>query len=125
MPAFLVDENLPRQLIQRAREQGHEARWVRDIMPGASDREILGELLRSEEHLVTRDIRFANTVFARIGMEEELSGVVLIREERMKQIRAAWRRYMRRDEYPQQSLVVLEAQQTRIRRLPPEEEDND
>jgi hypothetical protein len=44
-------------------------------MPGAGDREILRELLRSEEHLVTRDVRFANTVFARIGMEEALSGV--------------------------------------------------
>ena len=121
MTAFLVDENLPRQLIQRAREHGHEARWVRDIMPGASDREILDELLRSEEHLVTRDIRFANTVFARIGMEEALSGVVLIREERMRQIRSAWHRYVGRDEYPAQSLVVLEAQKTRIRRFPPEE----
>ena len=72
MPAFLVDENLPHQLVQRAHENGHEARWVRDIMPGASDREILRELLQSEEHLVTRDVRFANTVFARIGMEEAL-----------------------------------------------------
>ena len=71
MPAFLVDENLPHQLVQRAHENGHEARWVRDIMPGAGDREILRELLRSEEHLVTRDVRFANTVFARIGMEED------------------------------------------------------
>jgi predicted nuclease of predicted toxin-antitoxin system len=46
MPAFLVDENLPHQLVQRAHENGHEARWVRDIMPGAGDREILRELLR-------------------------------------------------------------------------------
>ena len=90
-------------------------------MPGAGDREILRELLRSEEHLVTRDVRFANTVFARIGMEEALSGVVLIREERMQQIRAARRRYVERDEYPWQSIVVLEAQQTRIRRFPQEE----
>ena len=118
MPAFLVDENLPHQLVRRAHENGHETRWVRDLMPGASDREILRELLRSEEHLVTRDVRFANTVFARIGMEEALSGVVLIREGRMQQVRAAWRRYVERDEYPRQSLVVLVAQKTRIRRLP-------
>ena len=118
MPAFFVDENLPHRFVQRAHENGHEARWVRDIMPGAGDREILRELLRSEEHLVTRDVRFANTVFARIGMEEALSGVVLIREERMQQVRAAWRRYVERDEYPRQSPVVLEAQKTRIRRFP-------
>ena len=94
---------------------------MRDIMPGASDREILRELLRSEEHLVTRDVRFANTVFACIGMEEALSGVVLIREERMQHVRAAWCHYVKRDEYPRQSLVVLEGQKTRIRRFPQEE----
>jgi hypothetical protein len=88
-------------------------------MPGASDREILGELLSSGEHLVTRDVRFANTVFARIGMEEDIPGVVLIREQRMKHIRAAWRRYVKRDTYPQESMVVLEAQRIRIRRFPP------
>ena len=93
-------------------------------MPGASDREIFAELLRSGEHLVTRDKRFANTVFARIGMAEALSGVVLIREEQMRQIRAAWCRYVGRNEYPDQSLVVLETQQTRIRRFP-SDEDND
>jgi hypothetical protein len=59
-----------------------------------------------------------------MGMERALSGVVLIREERMRQIRAAWRRYVGRDEYPDRSLVVLEAQQTRIRRFPPEEDDD-
>lgn len=121
MPAFLVDENLPHQLVQRAREEGHEARWVRDIMPSASDRKIFSELLRSGEHLVTRDVRFANTVFARIGLEEALSGVVLIRKERMSQIRLAWRRYVSREAYPDQSLVVLEAQKTRIREFPPDE----
>jgi hypothetical protein len=54
-------------------------------------------------------------------MEEELSGVVLIREERMQKVGAAWHHYVRREEYPQQALVVLEAQKTRIRRFPPEE----
>ncbi|MBB4062414.1 hypothetical protein [Salinibacter ruber] len=41
----------------------------------------------------------------------------------MRQIRAARHRTMGRDEYPAQSLVVLEAQKTRIRRFPPEEDD--
>ena len=42
----------------------------------------------------------------------------------MRQIRAAWHRSVARNEYPDQSLVVLEAQQTRIRRFPPEEGDD-
>ena len=122
MSVFLIDENLPHQLVQRAQENGHEARWVREVMPGASDRTIFSDLLQSGEHLVTRDVRFANTVFARMGLEEALSGVVLIREERMSQVRLAWRRYVERDEYPRESLVVLEAQKTRIRRFPQEGE---
>jgi predicted nuclease of predicted toxin-antitoxin system len=48
MPVFLVDGNLPRQLVKQAREHGHEERWVRTVMPGAGDREILNELTRSE-----------------------------------------------------------------------------
>ena len=86
-------------------------------MPGASDREILNELLSSGEHRVTRDIRFTNTIFARIGMEEDLPGVVVIWMQRMMRVRAAWRRYVERDAYPQQSMVVLEVQKTRIRRF--------
>lgn len=121
MPTVLVNENLPLQLVQRAREHGHEARWVRNIMPGASDRRILTEILSSKEHLVTRDVRFANTVFARIGMEEELSGIVLIREQRMKHIRTAWDRYIKRDEYPVRALIVLEVHRTRIRRFSKED----
>ncbi len=58
-----------------------------------------------------------------MGMEEALSGLVLIREERMRQIRAARHRTMGRDEYPAQSLVVLEDQQIHIRQFPPEEDD--
>ncbi|MCS4142571.1 hypothetical protein [Salinibacter ruber] len=58
------------------------------------------------------------------GEGEDISGVVLIREERMRQIRAAWRRSVGRNEYPDQSLVVLEAQQTRIPQFPPDEDDD-
>jgi len=115
MLSFLIDENLPRQLVDEAQEHGHEARWVRDVLPGASDRAIFEELRSSGERLVTRDLRFANTVFARIGLEDAITGVVLIREERMVSIRDAWTRYVRRDEYPRQSLAVLERHRTRHR----------
>lgn len=117
MPSFLVDENLPRELVPIAREYGHGARWVRTIMPGASDRVILGELRSSGERLVTRDKRFANMVFARIGMEEAIPGVVLIREQRMQHIQAAWRRYVARDDYPRQSIAVVDRHKTRHRRF--------
>jgi predicted nuclease of predicted toxin-antitoxin system len=117
MPSFLIDENLPHQLVQMAHAQGHDARWVRAIMPGARDRTVLEELRSSRERLVTRDKRFANMVFARIGMEEAIAGVVLIREQRMRYIRAAWARYVERGDYPQQSIAVLERHRTRHRRF--------
>lgn len=60
MPACLIDENLPLQLAQDARDQGHAARWVRDLMPGADDRVLFDELRSSGERLVTRDVQFAN-----------------------------------------------------------------
>lgn len=107
MPSLLIDENLPRQLVEEAHEHGHEARWVRDIMPGRSDRTILEKLRTSGERLVTRDVRFANMVFARMGMDATIPGVVLIREQRMRHIRSAWQRYVKRANYPKQSHAVL------------------
>jgi predicted nuclease of predicted toxin-antitoxin system len=38
---FLMDENLPADLIKAAQDKGIEAQWVRNIMPGAKDSMIL------------------------------------------------------------------------------------
>lgn len=90
MPRFLIDENLPHDLTEISRESGFRSRWVRDIEPGISDGEILRDVLASGETLVTRDIGFANMVFARMALDDPVAGVVLIKEERMHRIREAW-----------------------------------
>jgi hypothetical protein len=93
--------------VEEAHEQGHEARWVRDIMPGRSDRTMLEELRTSGERLVTPDVRFANMVFARIGMKAAIPGVVFISGQRMRHIRSVWQRYVKRGKYPKQFHAVL------------------
>ena len=60
---FLVDENLPFDLVRLARDRRLDALWVRDVMPGAKDSLILKRLTEQKEVLVTRDIGFANLVF--------------------------------------------------------------
>lgn len=116
---FLIDENLPYQLAGMAEARGREARWVRNVMPGAEDAIILEHLIRSGEVLVTRDVRFANLVLARMIQQPELAGVVLIRERQLAAVRAAWQRYLER--YPEgiRALIVAERHRLRIRRLDP------
>ena len=104
MPAFLVDENLPHQLVRRAHENGHETRWVRDIMPGAAR---FYASFSGPKSILSHETFDSQTRCLPASEWEALSGVVLIREERMQQIRAARRRYVERDEYPRQSIVVL------------------
>ena len=116
MSVFLIDENLPRALVAMAREHDKQARWVREVMPGATDRQILDRLSQSEEILVTRDIRFANLILALMAHQSFLSGAVLIREQRMKTIRQAWQRYLDQGADYEHALIVLEAHRTRMRR---------
>jgi hypothetical protein len=60
-------------------------------MPAAPDVEILKRLRSTGETLVTRDIRFANHVLEQMAAGTRLGGVVLIREQKMTDIRQAWR----------------------------------
>lgn len=87
---FLVDENLPEDLVHYSQEKGYESIWVHAIMPGSPDREILHRLQTTGEILVTRDIRFANLVLSLITSGVKFGGVVLIREQKMEAIQKAW-----------------------------------
>jgi len=116
MPAFLVDENLPERFIDMASEHGWSAVWVRDVMPGAEDRQMLQRSRTTGEVLVTRDVRFANLVLSLMALEETLPGVVLIREQRMRHMQTAWRRYLVQDPILENALVVAEQHELRVRR---------
>jgi hypothetical protein len=113
---YLIDENLPIDLVEFAQHQGVEAVWVRHALPAAKDSVILERLHELGEVLVTRDIGFANLVFRRMITGYPLAGAVLIREERMYAIREAWQRYLALKP-PSKSLVVVTSKGARIRTL--------
>jgi predicted nuclease of predicted toxin-antitoxin system len=106
---ILVDENLPRSIVDAAQSEDIESAWVRDEMPGAPDSEILNRLSTSGETLITRDIRFANHVLEQIAAGAPLGGVILIREQRMPDIREAWRRFLESPRAPRGIAVVTRA----------------
>ena len=114
---LLVDENLPFAIVELARTEGFEAVWVRDEMPAAPDVEILKRLRSTDETLVTRDIRFANHVLEQMAAGSHLGGVVLIREQRMADIRQAWRVFLERPRAPR-GIAVLTTQSIRFREHP-------
>ena len=116
MPAFVIDENPPTSFGDMASEHGWPSVWVRDVMPGAADQRILQRLKSTHEMLVTRDVRFANIVLRLMVLEVSLAGVVLIREERLRHMQAAWRRYLEHSPILEDALIVAERYQLRVRR---------
>lgn len=61
MPAFLVDEDMPRSLAKSLREAGFGAEDVRDAgLRGRSDAEVRAAAVRRGMALVTADLEFAN-----------------------------------------------------------------
>ena len=83
-------------------------------MPAAPDTEILKRLHATGETLVTRDIRFANHVLEQMAAGSPLGGVVLIREQRMADIRQAWQRFLERPRAPR-GIAVLTVESIRFR----------
>ena len=116
---FLVDENLPSDLVAMAEARGFRACWVRDVLPGAKDALILRRLREEREILVSRDIRFVNLIFSLITAGEDLRGAILIREQRMGSMRTAWHRYLM-EAIPFGGITVIT--QDKIRRHKPGQE---
>jgi uncharacterized protein YaiI (UPF0178 family) len=116
MPAFVIDENLPVSFVDMASEHGWPSVWVRNVMPGAADQKILQRLRSTGEILVTRDVRFANIVLRLMVLETSLAGAVLIREERLRHMQAAWRWYLEHSPILEDALIVADRYQLRVRR---------
>lgn len=113
---FLVDENLPGELVLMAPQGGHEAIWIRDVAPGAPDTRIVERLEQHGEILVTRDVRFANLVVSLIAVGRPLVGVVLVREQSMARIREAWAGFLR-EVRPFEGIAVARVGSIRYRRM--------
>ena len=74
---FLANENFPRETIVALTARGHDVTWVRRVMPGAKDRDVLLRAQREERILLTFDKDFGELAF-RYHLPAA-SGVVLFR----------------------------------------------
>jgi predicted nuclease of predicted toxin-antitoxin system len=63
MARFLANENVPFAAVDAARRGGHDLVWIRDLLPGASDQDVLRVSLAQQRILVTFDKNFGNLVF--------------------------------------------------------------
>lgn len=114
---LLVDENLPGIIAELARQRDIPAAWVRDEMRSAPDVEIFRRLESTGETLVTRDIRFANHVLERIVAGSSLHGVILIREQKMRNLMNAWQDFLESPRIPR-GIAVLTTRGIRYREAP-------
>jgi predicted nuclease of predicted toxin-antitoxin system len=62
---FLADESCDAEVIRAIRQAAHEVTWVRETMPGATDRLVLNTALVEQRVLITEDKDFGELVFAR------------------------------------------------------------
>jgi hypothetical protein len=74
---LLCDENLPRALVEALRGQGHDAAWVATLLPGASDRAVLGLVAAERRILVTFDKDFGE--LAARAPDVAAQGILLLR----------------------------------------------
>jgi predicted nuclease of predicted toxin-antitoxin system len=74
---ILADENVSRLAVQSLRAAGHDVVAVKDVMPGATDREILAHAQNEDRILITLDKDFGDLAFQ--GRLPAQCGVVLFR----------------------------------------------
>jgi predicted nuclease of predicted toxin-antitoxin system len=74
---ILANENFPGPVVRVLREQGHDVEWVREIMGGAGDAEVLSRARAERRVLTTFDRDFGELAF-RYGLPNEC-GIVLFR----------------------------------------------
>lgn len=72
-----ADENIPKEFVIRLRENGHDVLWVREVLGGATDSEVLTLVFREERLLITFDKDFGELVFRR--GKAAVHGVILFR----------------------------------------------
>lgn len=74
---LLANENLPGPLIRELRRRGHDVVSVKESMPGARDREVLGRAQEEKRLVLTFDKDFGELAY-RYGLPAT-SGVILFR----------------------------------------------
>jgi predicted nuclease of predicted toxin-antitoxin system len=74
---LMADENVPRRVIEKLRELGHDVLSVRESLRAEADTAILDRAVKEQRILVTQDKDFGELVFAR--SVPGVYGVVLFR----------------------------------------------
>jgi predicted nuclease of predicted toxin-antitoxin system len=77
MAKFLANENVPSAAVDAARRAGHDLVWIRDLLPGAGDEDVLRQAFTQERILVTFDKDFGNFVFR--SSKTASWGIILLR----------------------------------------------
>lgn len=119
MPAFLIDENLPRSLAPQLRAAGLEAQDVRDLgLRGKPDSDILEFSIAQGSVLVTSDVGFASLLRSR----PQFPGMVVARlpnEWSTQAVNDAIARSLQGllAERFTSTLIVIEPDRIRVRRL--------
>ena len=52
---FMADENLPPEAVELLRDAGHDAAWVHEVMPSASDDAVLARAMQEDRTVITFD----------------------------------------------------------------------
>ena len=120
---FLVDECIPRAIVEALRSRGEEVEWIRDVARQASDREVVSRSVATGAVIITEDRDFGELVY---GMGEVVHGIVLVRLSRFAgPVRSISSRIAARICEMNMELVgrmtVVEPDRTRQRALPGEE----
>ncbi|RJP35314.1 MAG: hypothetical protein C4547_09675 [Phycisphaerales bacterium] len=97
---LMANENIPRLLVARLRERGHDVRWLREEMSGIGDPQVLDVARAEGRVLLTSDKDFGELAF-RHGLPATC-GIVLCRLGSRSQ-----------SEFAERVLPVLEADESR------------
>jgi predicted nuclease of predicted toxin-antitoxin system len=77
MAKFLANENVPGEVVEAARQAGHDLAWICELTPGIDDDAVLAASLAEKRVLLTFDKDFGEMAF-RQG-KAATCGVILLR----------------------------------------------
>jgi predicted nuclease of predicted toxin-antitoxin system len=63
MATFLANENVPGEVVQAARQAGHDLAWITELSAGADDETVLASALAEGRVLLTFDKDFGEMAF--------------------------------------------------------------
>ncbi|MBS3088553.1 DUF5615 family PIN-like protein [Candidatus Pacearchaeota archaeon] len=114
---FLVDECSGSKVFEMLKEKGYDAKFVSEIMSGASDEEVLEFAEKENRILITNDKDFGELIF-RLRMPS--SGVILFRlnldtsKQKIKYLSYLLENFQ---DKLQENFVVITEGQVRIRKI--------